>query len=50
MKMGADPADRMYEEFTSQTKLKQVLCDVRHDSILCPISSEKDICEMRKFF
>ena len=31
MKMGADPADRMYEEFTDMTKLQIILNDVRID-------------------
>ena len=31
MKMGADPADRIYEELADITKVKNLLADVRED-------------------
>ena len=35
MKMGADPADRIYEELADITKVKNLLTDVReHDRLL----------------
>lgn len=32
MKMGADPADRIYEDLTDLNKLKNILNDVSRDS------------------
>ena len=34
MKMGADPADRMYEELTDMNKLQTILNDVRTPYLL----------------